>query len=48
MRHRLVQSGVDIRTKTMVTLEMLQNEFHDYEAIASTGAKAITSVYDII
>lgn len=41
MRHRLVQSGVDIRTKTMVTLEMLQNEFHDYEAIASTGAKAI-------
>ena len=41
MRHRLVQSGVDIRTKTMVTLEMLHNEFHDYEAIASTGAKAI-------
>lgn len=41
MRHRLVQSGVDIRTKTMVTLEMLQNEFHDYEAIASTGAQAI-------
>lgn len=41
MRRRLENTGVDIRMHTPVTLDMLQNEFHDYEIIASSGAKPI-------
>lgn len=41
MKRRLVQSGVDIRMHTPVTLDMLQNEFHDYEVIAAPGAKPL-------
>ena len=32
--------GVDVRLNTMVTKEMLDNEFKDYEVISSIGAKA--------
>lgn len=36
MAHKL--EGVDVRLNTEVTLEMLKNEFKDYEVIAGTGA----------
>ena len=39
MAHKL--EGVDVRLNTEVTLEMLQNEFKDYEVIAGTGASPI-------
>ena len=39
MAHKL--GGVDVRLNTEVTLEMLQNEFKDYEVIAGTGASPI-------
>ena len=39
MAHKLV--GVDVRLNTEVTLEMLKNEFKDYEVIAGTGASPI-------
>lgn len=39
MAHRLDQMGVQIRFNTEVTLDMLQNEFKDYEVIAAYGAK---------
>lgn len=39
MAHKL--EGVDVRLNTEVTLEMLKNEFKDYEVIAGTGASPI-------
>ena len=39
MAHKL--EGVDVRLNTEVTLDMLQNEFKDYEVIAGTGASPI-------
>lgn len=39
MAHKL--EGVDVRLNTEVTLEMLKNEFKDYEVIAGTGASLI-------
>ena len=39
MAHKL--KGVDVRLNTEVTLDMLQNEFKDYEVIAGTGASPI-------
>lgn len=39
MAHKL--EGVDVRLNTEVTLEMLKNEFKDYEVIAGTGATPI-------
>lgn len=39
MAHKL--EGVDVRLNTEVTLEMLKNEFKDYEVIAGTGASSI-------
>lgn len=39
MAHKL--EGVDVRLNTKVTLEMLKNEFKDYEVIAGTGASPI-------
>lgn len=41
MQRRLENEGVDIRTNTSVTSELLKTEFKDYEVIASTGAKPI-------
>lgn len=39
MAHKL--EGMDVRLNTEVTLEMLKNEFKDYEVIAGTGASPI-------
>lgn len=39
MAHKL--EGVDVRLNTEVTLDMLKNEFKDYEVIAGTGASPI-------
>lgn len=39
MAHKL--EGVNVRLNTEVTLEMLKNEFKDYEVIAGTGASPI-------
>lgn len=39
MAHKL--EGVDVRLNTEVILEMLKNEFKDYEVIAGTGASPI-------
>ena len=39
MAHRLEMMRVDVRLNTEVTLEMLQNDFKDYEVIAAHGAK---------
>lgn len=39
MAHKL--EGVDVRLNTEVTLEMLKNEFKDYEVIAGAGASPI-------
>lgn len=39
MAHKL--DDVDVRLNTEVTLDMLQNEFKDYEVIACTGASPI-------
>lgn len=39
MAHKL--EGVDVRLNAEVTLEMLKNEFKDYEVIAGTGASPI-------
>lgn len=39
MAHKL--EGVDVRLNTEVTLEMLKNEFKDYEVITGTGASPI-------
>lgn len=39
MAHKL--EGVDVRLNTEVTLEMLKNEFKDYDVIAGTGASPI-------
>lgn len=40
MSYRLEQSGVKVRLNTMVTKELLENEFKDYVVLAGTGAKA--------
>lgn len=41
MKHRLEQENVEIRLNCQVTKEMLEDEFADYEVIASTGAKPV-------
>ncbi len=41
MQHRLQQADVDIRLQTTITLDMLKQEYQDYEVIAATGAKPI-------
>lgn len=42
MANRLYASGVDVRLNTVVTKEMLTDEFADYEVIAAPGAKPNT------
>ena len=39
MANRLETSGVEVRLNTLVTKEMLQNEFKGYEVLAACGAK---------
>lgn len=41
MKKRLLDIDVDIRTNTLVTKDMLENEFKDYEIVLSTGAKPV-------
>lgn len=41
MKKRLLDINVDIRTNTLVTKDMLDNEFKDYEVVLSTGAKPV-------
>lgn len=41
MKHRLKQVHVETKTNCFVTLEMLQNEYKDYEVLVATGAKPI-------
>ena len=40
--HRLEKAGVEVRLNTHVDEKMLQEEFKDYEVIASYGAKPVT------
>lgn len=40
MSQRLETSGVEVRLRTLVTKELLETEFKNYEVIAGTGAKA--------
>ena len=41
MKKRIYDSNIDIRLNTVVTKEMLETEFKDYEVIASVGAKPV-------
>lgn len=41
MQRRLTRAQVEVRLNCPVTREMLENEFKDYEVIASTGAKPV-------
>ncbi len=41
MARRLAQNNIEVRLNCLVTKEMLENEFKDYEVIVSAGAKPI-------
>lgn len=39
MAHRLEEIGVEVRLGTLITKELLETEYNDYEVIAAAGAK---------
>lgn len=41
MKKKVYDTGVEVRLNTLVTKEMLENEFKDYEVISSIGATPI-------